>query len=98
MEGILAKKAGEMVFGAITQPEPDEQEGGKKKNKRKGSSDKDKDKDKEGASQNSDVWTEIKRAIFEGGNIKEKTFFENEFNYPIIILGLLILKIYKDNN
>lgn len=92
MDGLLAKKAGEMMFGATEQPEPDAQQGGKKKKiPKKKSSDEE--------SENLDPWKEISKVLFNGGNIEKKTFFENEFNYPLIILGIFILfKIYTNNN
>ena len=98
MEGLLAKKASEMVFGVANQTSSEEQEGGKKKKKTKGKGGDNKNKVKS-EPENFDVLSEIKRAIFEGGNKKEQTFLENEFNYPFIMFGLLIsFKIYNNNN
>tara|TARA_Y100000741_G_scaffold201571_1_gene153243 strand:- start:2964 stop:3353 length:390 start_codon:yes stop_codon:yes gene_type:complete len=117
IEGLIAKKTGEMLFG--TTNKSDTSKGGKKKytknqknhtrkhtGKHMGKKIKNKStggddivEEEEVETQNLDPWKEISNAIFSGGNKKEQTFLENEFNYPLMILGLLILlKIYKDNN
>ena len=97
MEGLLVKKAGEMVFGTTEQPEPDEQSGGKRKRKLKKSADEEEKHKRKGGDDNVedlDPWKEISKAIFSGGNKKEKTFFENRINYPVIIFTLMALGIH----
>lgn len=109
MEGLIVKKAGEMILGTTTQqdkPEPDEQEGGKKKkkiNKKSGNKDvvKDKTDEKDVVKDKTDEFDPIKEIMraFKGGNKKKQTFLENKSNLAFIALGMLILfKIYKNNN